>query len=626
VLVTAWNTRLLTTSVTLAADGLEPRRLEVSKWLLFPGELEALATREVGLAQYDGLLLRVDVVGRLRRLATPWVKRPLACSMELTGDTGTTPLEFGGWPRDTGRRMHRGAVGLQARVLEVDASSPPAVAEEGSLWHVLRVPPGASLRLKLFAAPGEGDAPPRAAADPLRSGHSAGRSAARVREHSPDVFIYLIDALRADHLGCYGYDRPTSPAIDAFAAEATFYEHANVVSTWTRPSVASILTGLYPSVHGVMHFNRYGSSTEGDALDYWPVLLPEVLGQAGYRTASIVTNANISEEYGFGRGYDVFTIRNMGTAQWVNSELEDFLAAQDLAQPVFVYLHTIEPHDPYAPSRGALEQFDRGIHGACDGSVEALDEVGHLNPSLTDDDIAHLIDLYDAEIRDADDGFREFLDILRARGRLEDALIILVSDHGESFAEHGTMRHGFNLNREEMQVPLIIRFPEGAHSGVRASRGVTSLDLFPTVLAQVGVDADLPYPIDGVNVSPDALNVWAPRSAPVYAEVSHDGDNGVDLVGVIDEDGYKRVLTVTVPPPGKAAAASLGLWDTSVDFAERDDMADRMSVRAAYCEQLIAHWLAEQFALCDALGHRSPLSVEASGEVEEQLRALGYLR
>lgn len=232
VLMTAWNTRLLTASVRLAADGLEPRRVEVTKWLLFPDDLEALATREVALAQYDGLLLRVDVVGRLRRLAIPWIKQPIACSMELARDTGTTPIEFGGWARDTGRHMHRGAVGLQARVLEVHASSPLAVAQEESLWHVLRVPPGASLRLKVFAAPGEGGAPPRAAADPLRGHHSAGRLTARRRERRPDVFVYLIDALRADHLGCYGYDRPTSPTIDAFAAEATLYERANVVSTW----------------------------------------------------------------------------------------------------------------------------------------------------------------------------------------------------------------------------------------------------------------------------------------------------------------------------------------------------------------------------------------------------------
>jgi arylsulfatase A-like enzyme len=436
-------------------------------------------------------------------------------------------------------------------------------------------------------------------------------------ERAPDVFIYLIDALRADHLGCYGYTRGTSPNIDGFAASATLYEQTQAAATWTRPSVATVLTGLYPMVHGAMH--------ESDALGEWPVLLPEMLRPVGYSTWCFVTNGNVAGSLGFDQGYDSFTWRDRASAVWVNRKVEEALAEADPEQPVFMYLHTIEPHDPYTPGPRSLARFDRGFAGRCDGSVEGLEEVGCVRPQVSRDDIEHLIDLYDAEVFEADEGFGGFLEVLRKAGRYQDALIVLVSDHGEAFAEHNTLCHGWTLNREEMHVPLIVRFPGGRNAGVRVRDRTGLTDIVPAVLAEVGLTPELDYRLPGRGL-PGQPGSRTGGDRRTYAEVSIRPSNDHDLVGVIDEDGFKRSIDVSVLPRETVPREAIGLWDTRNDPTESKNLLDSMPVRAAYDEQLIVRWLHEQMRWRETLDVTGPPPVELTDEMRKSLRALGYLR
>jgi arylsulfatase A-like enzyme len=433
----------------------------------------------------------------------------------------------------------------------------------------------------------------------------------------PDVFIYLIDALRADHLGCYGYERGTSPAMDVFAAAAALYEDAHTAATWTRPSVATLMTGLYPSVHGAMHIT--------EALDEWPVLLPEMLSAHGYATWTVTTNGHTTEKWGFKQGYDEMVYGNMDSAAWVNEQVATILGDIARDEPVFMFVHTIEPHAPYAPEGESLELFDRGFKGSCDGSLEALDALGGLNPDLSEEDVAHLIDRYDADVLQADRGFSGFLDVLRRFRRFDNALVILVSDHGESFLEHDTLQHSCNLNQEEMQVPLIIRFPRGRFGGVRVTQRASLVDILPTVLGEAGIAPTVWYPLPGVDLASLAAEPTGTRTRPVYAEVSWHEANHLDFVAVIDEDGYKRVLDVSVNPGEFATKKSLGLWDTADDADEQHDLSTLMPVRAAYGEQLIAQWLVTQEE-CRATLADAPATVEITDEMREELQALGYLR
>jgi len=575
---------------------------------------------EIDLAPWEGKLVRLDLSGQVR---SRWFKSLLAdhvgCSAEVVSAAGTRRVEFVGWQNDGSVRIHFGTLGSPAFVAPGTASEPLVYSPDGSLWHVLRVPQGAALRIALNPVPADsvGDAPKPFVPNTQPMKLPLRLSSESASGQHPDVFIYLIDALRADHLGCYGYSRDTSPSIDGFAAEATLYEQAQTTVTWTRPSVAALLTGLYPSVHGAVE--------KPDVLAEWPTLLSEALQEVGYKTCCVSTNGHVTAPFGFNQGFDTFVHKNLGLPRWANSQAARFLAAQSPDDPVFMYVHTVEPHSPYAPESESFRRFDRGFVGACDGSVRALTAARRLYPKLSADDIEYLIDLYDAEILDNDRGFGRFLELLKRTGRFENALIVLVADHGESFAEHDCLQHGRNLNKEELHVPLIIRFPRGRPAGPRVKERVSLVDLFPTILSQAGARPELAYALPGADLWVVASQPALYSSRRIYAELSHVTSNGLDLVGVIDEDGYKRVIDMSVSPGKIAAKKSLGLWDTRVDLPEQTDVVESLPARAAYDEQLIARWLVEQSNWRGVPAAGPPPSVEMTDEMRKGLRALGYL-
>ena len=622
------TTPVMTARITLSADGEDP--VTVYEGRTSFRDLDAavpLVTEEIDLARWAGKLLRVEVEGSVRaRSFLPVRTGHVGYAAELVGAGGTASVDVAGWPGESVESLNLHPTALGSPVLVSGGGNPSFVhATNDHLWHVLRVPPGARLRVSLRPLRGGEETiqseparavieAPSAASAVVQAPSAAGAQPAR----RPDVFIYLIDTLRADHLGGYGYDRGTSPEIDAFAREATLYEEAQTSATWTRPVVASLLSGLTASVHGAVH--------EADGLAEWPVLLPEILQDHGYTTRCLTANGIVSEYFGFDQGYDSFLTIICAEATWLNAHANSLLSHQDPEQPVFLFVHTLEPHDPYTPTPASRERFDRGFNGTCDGSTEALDAVGDLNPDLSEEDISYLIDLYDAEIFDADQGFRGFLDVLRRTGRYDNSLLIFLSDHGESFLEHDTIRHGFNLNREELHVPLIIRFPGGRYAGLRVSSRVGPLDLLPTILRQVGIDADLGYSLVGSDIAPGSAALTAEPPRRSYCEISKLDSRNIDLVGVIDEDGFKRVVDLAADPGAAATARSLGLWDTRADPQERDDLSAGEPVRAAYDDQLLAHWLLEQRRTRTHLAAAPPPTPEISDELRDQLRGLGYMR
>ncbi|MCJ7749743.1 MAG: sulfatase, partial [Armatimonadetes bacterium] len=504
----------------------------------------------------------------------------------------------------------------QAYALDKDGGDRFAFATKGSLWHCLWVPESARLRVRLKAAPTSqlsGALKPYAAAIP-RDPPSA-RLPVRRPAPLPDVYVYSVDALRPDHLGCYGYGRGTSPAIDAFAKEATLFERAYTPTPWTRASVSTMMTGLYPSVHGAMHYS--------EGLAEWPVLLPEALQDAGYFTTGFVTIPCIAGEFGLDQGYDRY-VYHLAPAHWVGAMVRETLATRPEGKPLFMFLHTYEPHDPYTPRPENLERFDRGFRGRYDGTWQSLVTLRVPHPDMTRDDIEHLIDRYDADIWEADEGFRNFLAELKKAGRYDSSLIILLSDHGEAFMEHGTFSHGFDLSYESAQVVLIARFPGGRFAGVRVGERVSLVDLMPTILAQAGVRPDLPYELPGRDLSTLAA---APRGEPkrrIHGEISRWDGNEIDLLSVIDEDGYKRVIDVSVLPGGTATKESLGLWDLGSDPKEEHDLSEALPVRAAYDEQLIAQWLLEQRQWRTSFG-AEPQTANIGVALARELRALGYV-
>ena len=617
--VRPWLDSVMTVKVTVTTDGAPSHVvLRISKLLTEHAKVSPVVAADLDLSRWAGKLIRVDIEGTVRRR---WMRDAatgfVACEAELVRPQVTSPMEFVGWQQGPEIGMHIGPVGPQAFGLDPGGADRFVFATKGSLWHCIKTPESARLRLRLkpvFTSALEGALTPYVP--------STGQDASSpvfplsTPERPPDVFIYVIDALRADHLGCYGYPRGTSPAIDAFAADATVYENAYTPTTWTRPAVATMLTGLYASVHGAMHWS--------DGLAEWPVLLPEILTQAGYRTRCFVTNPNLSVPFGLDQGYDQFVYCN-ATADWVTTTVTSSLADEDPRRPVFMFLHTIEPHHPYVPSPESRRRFDRGVHGSWDGTAKWFERLNVLHPQVSKADLECMLDLYDAKVYQADQEVARFLAALKQAGRYDNSLVIVTADHGEAFAEHDTLIHAWDLNQETMRIPLLIHFPGGKYAGVRVRERASLIDFTPTVLSAAGVRPALPYRLPGRDLAAMAL---APESGPsrrIYGEVARWDSNDVDLVAVIDEDGYKRVVDVSVLPRETAVKDTLGLWDTRADPQEKVNLAGKLPVRASYDEQLIARWLIEQrYWRGKSAVARAP-QVDHDEAVGRHLKSLGYL-
>ena len=284
----------------------------------------------------------------------------------------------------------------------------------------------------------------------------------------PNVIVYVVDALRADHLGLYGYERDTSPRLDAFARDAVVFEAAYSPSSWTRPSTASLLTGRYPLAHGAIK--------RADAIAPGIPMLSEILQAAGYRTAAFSTNVNVLPIWGFGRGFDDFYDIDpelwRARSEQVNEVVIRYLDEHS-DEPFFLYIHTRDPHVPYSPP----PPFDA------------------FWPAGEDDNV---VNRYDGEIRANDHFFGELLDHLRERGLYRDSLILFTSDHGEEMFDRGEVGHGDSLFEEVVVIPFVLKYPGNGDGGTRQLGPAALIDVLPTVLGVV--DVEFPEALAGVDL------------------------------------------------------------------------------------------------------------------------------
>ncbi len=288
----------------------------------------------------------------------------------------------------------------------------------------------------------------------------------------PDVFLLVLDTLRADHLSAYGYGRPTSPNLDRFAEGATLYENAVSTAPWTLPSHGSLFTGLLPFQHGA-HTQLAGGSVRPASLSTEPATLSELLGDSGYASLGFAANvAFLRPDYGLSRGFDAWVLRRAPASQLLPRVLSryDELHEQDDA-PVFLFANFLDTHRPYN-AKGQPAFAERG-----DGqeSVRWLDEL--YEPVLTgtepadSDRLNRLRDLYDASIANLDAALGDFFTELHARDRYDSSLIAITSDHGEAFGEHALIEHSKDIYQALLHVPLIVK-PPHAGPGVRDPRRV----------------------------------------------------------------------------------------------------------------------------------------------------------
>ncbi len=428
----------------------------------------------------------------------------------------------------------------------------------------------------------------------------------------PDVYLIVVDTLRADHLPTYGYGRNTAPTLDRFAKTATVFEDVVAPSSWTLPSTASLLTALYPATHGLSA--KFGKGRKSAAMRPDVETLAMWLGNAGYATGAVVANPWVNNtRHGLNAGFESFVATDE-SAGAINRATRAFLE-KNPDRPVFLFLHYMDVHGPYP--RATSEDLEAlGAPGRGQGRALTASELesrprylGSPHATLGED-----IDDYDTGIRRWDAGFAELLTLIESREGRPEPLIAVVSDHGEEFLDHGGWNHGVTLFEEQLAVPWIMRSP-GRPPERRAQAPVSLVDVAPTLLGRLGIDA--PEWIQGRDVLAE------PARGPVFSETQISNAKTVfrALPHEIDRRAARLAMRVgktkIIRAPGGARCFDLANdpLETSPSCAGHPALEDSLAQMEAW----------EREARRLGLRFGSVESFEAEEEQAERLRALGYV-
>jgi arylsulfatase A-like enzyme len=420
-----------------------------------------------------------------------------------------------------------------------------------------------------------------------------------------NLIVISIDTLRADHVGAYGYPLPTTPHIDVMARDSLVMSKCVAHAPITLASHASIMTSLLPRHHGA-------SVTRKSRLAAGVPTLAGILNDHGYHTASFNGGIQLDEAYGLDRGFDVYVSaasasaapQTLADAEYrLRRRVEEAIEwLNEAKSPFFVFLHSYEIHHPYTPDEEYLSVFEGDYAGGLPShiSVEILERINSGEEKITEADAAHIIHTYDAELRSADDAVGRLVSYLRENDLYDDTMIVVTSDHGEEFGERGSYGwHAHTLFDELLLVPLIIKFPDSRFAGVVGRSQARGIDVAPTVLAALGIEppesfagrdlslglagaAEPPRPAVSMFDVPGDLPFWVLRSGPLKL---HWG---------------------------------MRLFDLEADPLEQRNVAEENPRHVATLQRL-------GFALLNERERPEDVAAQLPAEIEEQMRALGYV-
>ncbi|HET7291612.1 MAG TPA: sulfatase [Vicinamibacteria bacterium] len=512
-----------------------------------------------------------------------YVRLGPAGRLSATASGGPGPLEAWLVTEAASTAIGGRAVGPGATPVEWPLAGPPGFARVE-----LRNPGRSALRLDdaLLAGADEG------AQSPLPPARLATR---------PSIVVFLTDTLRADRLSTYGFAKPTSPNLDAFAREAIRFDDAWAQSSWTRPTVASLFTGVHPATHRAIGFDR--------PLAERFVTLAEAFRKAGYRTGAIVSNHVVHHRFGFAQGFDewndaVVKLYGITAAEVVERGLKFVDRGKG---PFLLYLHTMEPHATYEPSDEAYELFGPA------GQERRPSRPLLMQPRIGPGAAGYLDALYQGEVWDNDRAFGTLVDGLRERGLLDSTLLVFTSDHGEEFLDHGGKGHGHSLYRELIRVPFLVRLPEGRLGGSRQSEAIAQVDVLPTLASLCGVEAP-------AGEGRDLSSLWLGRKTAIgMPELMSETRFGKSEKQALRVGRVKLVVNHDPRRYGEGGGPP-ELYDLAADPAEKLNLAESRPVAR--------EWLRRRLAALLKLRRQKSEDVERmeiTEEDREALRALGYV-
>ncbi len=420
-----------------------------------------------------------------------------------------------------------------------------------------------------------------------------------------NVIIVVFDAVRADHLGTYGYARPTDPNLKALAAGGVAFRNAYAAAPWTLPSFASIFTGLYPIRHhlsgGQFRLNKKAETLAGR------------LKAEGYATAAIVANAYLNRDFGLDQGFDTFTqllseerLDAVTSPQTTAAALDWLERNRD--RKFFLVVHFMDTHGDYIPPAPYDTLFDPGYNGPITG--RGIGDNPNIKPGMPPEDVRHLLALYDGEIAWADKHLGLILKAVKDYGLDRKTIIVVTADHGEGFFEHGQIVHGYGLGDELLHIPLIIKTP-APETFLSPETTVSSVDIYPTILDLLGLP--LKKRIDGkslANVRAGKPGQTRRPNEPVFAEL----DAGGKRLRAMIEGRFKLIHDLK----GK----TFELYDLLEDPAERNDLVLKRPEIAGNLKNRLKEWTIAQRKRKGP----PPAKAKPSARTLEGLKALGYIK
>jgi arylsulfatase A-like enzyme len=429
------------------------------------------------------------------------------------------------------------------------------------------------------------------------------------RPEPPNIFLIVIDTLRADRLGAYGNAKGLTPFIDQLAAQGTVFTSAYAPSSWTCPSVASLFTSRYPSQHRVSAFESVLADDETS--------LAESLQALNYDAAGFSANFRLTAELGYAQGFNRWGAEYRGTkirGDYLRAQVKGWLEREH-PSPALLFLQYMEPHAPYEPPEPYRGRFQIAGDNA---AVQAVNDKLRQQMRLINPEIRLLMSLYNGEVASVDAQLQQLFLLLEQQGLLTNAIIVITADHGEEFREHGLMGHGKSLHNETIRIPLIIVAP-GYAGGRVVDQNVSLIDIAPTLLELVGLPPEPTF--EGRSLVP--LLRGPSRVAALFVGEAEPPDVIVELLKHTDQydlrrhtDGLiRRSTKLLVNPAGQTTA-----YDLASDPLERKPNPPSLEgARSALLSEL-QQAKSELSEKANLAAQTKPLD----DATKEKLRALGY--
>lgn len=384
-----------------------------------------------------------------------------------------------------------------------------------------------------------------------------------------NIILIVVDTLRADHLGCYGYKRQTSRNIDRVAKESIVFKHSYSHTSWTHPSITSLFTGLHPKDHGVRRWNH--------RVPEKLLTLAEALSKNGYQTAAVATHHIFRKNHGLSQGFEHYDLGAVGDQEpdkAITSQAAVKIAIKFVEmlenKPFFLFLHLFDPHTEYHQHKDF--KWGKGSD----------------------------LDRYDSEIAHTDHHLGTFFDYLRDKKLMNNTLLVLTSDHGEEFRDHGGTEHGANVYEESIRVPLIMRIPGVTPATVE--KRVLQTHVAPTLMSLAALPIPSAFPLKPIRILEQEVAV---EDVPIFAETFL-GDGVFSVI----RGHHKLILN--------QRTAVVELYDLRADPGELKNLVKVEGARALDLRQELDTFFFKGLVA-------KPAKVPITDDLKAKLNSLGYI-